>query len=109
MNYRVIITRRAERDMQNAAAWWAKEHSPEQADRWLSGLDECLRSLGQTPMRCPLAAENDLVQFEIRELHYGAGRRPTHRAIFSIAEELVLVLAVRHSAQDRLRPDDFSI
>ena len=106
MAYRVILTRRAERDLQDVARWWAAERSVEQANRWLNGFDEKLRSLSQSPTRCPLAAENADFVCELRELHYGLGRRPTHRAIFSIAEDLVLVLAVRHLAQDRLQPDD---
>jgi hypothetical protein len=37
-------------------------------------------------------------------MHYGVGSRPTHRAVFTIADDFVLVLAVRHGAQDQLRP-----
>jgi hypothetical protein len=33
--------------------------------------------------------------------------RPTHRAVFTVADDLVLVLAVRHGAQDWLQPEDF--
>lgn len=108
MTYRVVVTRRAERDMQDAAAWWATNRSPEQANRWLSSLERHLQSLSQTPTRCAAAAENERFPFELRELHYGAGRRSTHRILFTIADELVLVLAIRHAAQDRLRPEDLS-
>jgi plasmid stabilization system protein ParE len=34
MTYRVIVTRRAERDVHDAAEWWATNRSPEQANRW---------------------------------------------------------------------------
>jgi plasmid stabilization system protein ParE len=40
MVYRVIITRRAERDMQGAASWWATERSADQAKRWLAGIEK---------------------------------------------------------------------
>ncbi len=109
MTYLVVITQRAERDIQDAARWWATERSLEQADRWLVRVDEQLRSLSRTPMRCSFAPENGRLPFELRELHCGIGRRPTHRAVFTIADELVLVLAVRHRARDRLKPEDLSI
>jgi hypothetical protein len=34
------------------------------------------------------------------------GRRPTHRAVFAIRGEGMVVLAVRHLAQQDLSPDD---
>jgi plasmid stabilization system protein ParE len=106
MIFRVIITRRAERDMQAAARWWAIERSAEQAKRWLAGLETKLQSLTESPERCALSPENGRFSFELRELHYGLSNRATHRAVFTIADELVLVLAVRHAAQDFLQPDD---
>ena len=106
--YRVIITRRAEREMQDVARWWAANRSAEQARRWLAGLDEQLRTLADSPMRCPLAAEQAQIPFEIRELHYGLGRRMTHRAVFTIRDDQVLVLTIRHGAQDRLQPEDLA-
>jgi len=108
MSFRVIITAHAEADMQDAARWWASERSAEQAGRWLAGLDEKLRSLGDSPQRWPLAPEHRQFPYELRELNYGLGPRRTHRAIFMIADDLVLVLAVRHAAQDRLRPEDLA-
>lgn len=106
MVYRVIITRRAERDLQSAARWWATERSADQAKRWLAGIEKKLQALTKSPMRFPLAAENGQFPFELRELHYGIGKQPTHRAVFTVADELVLVLAVRHGAQDWLQSED---
>ena len=39
-------------------------------------------------------------------LVYGVGRRPTHRAVFTVRSDLVLVLRVRHLAQKEISPDD---
>jgi plasmid stabilization system protein ParE len=108
MSHRVIVARRAELEMQDAALWWARYRSPEQASRWLAGIENELSSLANSPERCPLAAERERFPYEIRELRYGIGKRPTHRAIFTIADDLVLVLSVRHLAQDLLSPDDLS-
>jgi plasmid stabilization system protein ParE len=106
MMHRVIISIRAEREIQESALWWATNRSAEQASRWLHGLDQKLQSLAEAPTRWPLAAENGQFAYELRELHFGIGRHPTHRAVFTIAEDLVLVLTVRHTAQDELRPED---
>jgi plasmid stabilization system protein ParE len=104
--YRAVITRRAEREMHDAALWWATNRSREQATRWLAGLEKRLKTLAKGPSRHPIAAEHRQSPYEIRELHYGLRGRITHRAVFTIAEDLVLVLSVRHAAQDQLRPED---
>jgi plasmid stabilization system protein ParE len=104
--HRVIITRRAEREMHEAALWWATNRSREQAARWLAGLEKKLNTLSKAPTRFPLAAEHEHFPYELRELHYGVRGRITHRAVFTVAEDLVLVLSIRHAAQDELRPED---
>jgi hypothetical protein len=43
---------------------------------------------------------------EIRELAYGLGRKPTHRALFAIRPDAVIVYAIRHTAQADVTPDD---
>lgn len=106
MNYIVVNTRRAEWDLSTAARWWAENRSPAEADRWLSAIQKKIESLATSPLRCPLAPEHARFSAELRELHFAVGRRPTHRIIFTVADELVLVLAVRHVAQDELEPDD---
>jgi hypothetical protein len=92
--------------MQDAARWWATQGSAEQANRWLAGIDERLQD--ESPERYPLAPENDDFPFEMRELYFGVGRRPTHRAVFTTADDLVVVLSVRHLSQNRLQPDDLT-
>ena len=109
MGFRVIITRRAESEMLDSARWWATERSIYEGKRWLAELEGKLQSLSELPKRCPLAPENGQFPFELRELHYGITSRATHHAVFTIMDDLVLVLAVRHGAQDRLEPEDISI
>jgi plasmid stabilization system protein ParE len=106
MMYRVVITRRAEREMHDAAHWWATNRSPGQAARWLAALEKRLKSLAKAPSRFPLAAEHLQFPYEVRELHYGLRGRITHRAVFTIADDIVLVLSVRHAAQDQLHPEE---
>jgi plasmid stabilization system protein ParE len=106
MTYRVLLTERARRDLEAACTWWAQNRSHEQAQRWYAGFAAAIRSLRQNPERCPRAQENEILPCELRQLNYGVGRRPTHRAVFTIREDEVLVLRVRHLAQDQLSPGD---
>ena len=45
--------------------------------------------------------------FEIREMLFGVGRRKTHRAVFRIRKDRVVVYAIRHLAQDALTSETF--
>lgn len=99
MSVPVLIQPRAKQDLLAAAAWWAEHRSPEQAARWYDGFLAAIESLSENPARHPLARENGKFPYELRELHYGLGRRPTHRAVFTIRSEAVVVLTVRHTAQ----------
>jgi plasmid stabilization system protein ParE len=74
--------------------------------RWYAGFSDAIRSLTENPERCPLAPENGRFPYEIRELHYGLGSRPTHRAVFTIRPDMVLVLTIRHAAQAELTEED---
>lgn len=106
MKYAVVNTRRAEQDLFVAARWWAENRSATQADRWLVAIEKRIESLAISPLRCPLAPENERFSTELRELYFSIRGRPTHRIIFTVADDVVLVLAVRHVAQDELQPDD---
>lgn len=56
--------------------------------------------------RCPLAQENGTFPFEVRQLNFGLGRKATHRAVFTVRPDMILVLRVRHLAQNELTLDD---
>jgi plasmid stabilization system protein ParE len=108
MSYTVVTSERAAREIEDAAAWWAREHSLEQAERWYQGVRAAITGLATSPERCPVAAERSLLRYEVRELYYGLGSKPTHRIIFTIIRETVLVLAVRHTARRPLQPEDLT-
>jgi plasmid stabilization system protein ParE len=105
MKYRVALTARAQQDRNAIFDWYAEHYSLDFADRWYEGLHSALGSLVANPTRCGLAHENDKFPFELRELLYG-GRVNKHRILFTIHEDLVLVLHLRHSSRRDLREDD---
>jgi plasmid stabilization system protein ParE len=106
MSLRVVISEQAEREMQSAFNWWAEHRSKPQADRWYAGLAKAIADLSENPERHGQSGERDRFADEIRDLLFGLGRRPTHRVVFAIRREEVVVLTVRHVAQKGLTPAD---
>ena len=66
-------------------------------------------SLDDLPTRHGLSRENDDFTYEIRDLLFGFGARPSYRAVFTIVESTVHVLTVQRSSQDKLRPADVAL
>ena len=106
MIYRIVIEPTAEREIRSAVRWKTENASPTVAARWYNGLIQKIETLRHHPTRCPLAAEDDKFDEEIRELLYGRGgkRVHRHRIIFTIREDAVHILYVRHTARDELEP-----
>jgi len=106
VTYDVVLTTKAQRQIQAAARWWAEHRSAEQAERWYERVIETLASLQQNPRRCVTAPECEAFALPLRQISFGLGRQPTHRAVFAIRGSRVVVYTVRHLAQRDLRPSD---
>jgi ParE toxin of type II toxin-antitoxin system, parDE len=105
MSHQVIIAPMAVQQLQHAANWYReRSHSDELARVWLDGFLDVLKSQQFDPERYPLARECHRFPVSIREVHYGSGRRKTHRALFQVQRQTVHVLTVRHIAQDDYNP-----
>jgi plasmid stabilization system protein ParE len=102
MTYEVIITSRAEQEVQANHDWWAAHRSAEQAARWYDEFLNAALSLEQNPERCALATENGRFAYELRQLNFGVGNKATHRLLYAIRRNEVVVLRVRHLAQQEL-------
>ena len=102
----VKILPRAEEDIERNARWWAEHHDVNQAVTWFHAVREQILSLDQFPDSNGLSAENDDFPYEIRDKLIGLGSRPSYRAVFTIRDDTVFVLAVLRGAQDYIRPDD---
>lgn len=102
----LVITELAQRELDQAHDWWAENRSRAQADRWYGGFIREILSLESDPLRCPLAPESDQFQEEVRQLNYGIGGRRTHRALFVVRETTIVILRVRHLAQQPLGAGD---
>ena len=104
MSHTIDIFPRAMADIRAAVAWRGR-HSVASAARLHAGLLTAIRSLGNSPERCPLADEAADLGLELRELLYGR-RRSVYRILFTIEGQTVNVLRIRHAAQDRLSGSD---
>jgi plasmid stabilization system protein ParE len=87
----VILMDQAHQDLEEGCRWWAKHRSIEQAERWYDGFSAAIRRLSIDAERQVVADESNDFPFEIRQLNYGLGRRPTHRAVFTIRPDMILV------------------
>lgn len=104
MSRNVVLARKAAREIEEQHDWLA-QRSPAVADRWRNSLLEAIDTLEDHPARCPEAPEAEWHE-GLRQLLHGK-RRQVHRILFEIRGETVVVLRVRHSAQDFLGPEEF--
>lgn len=105
MIYRVLIEPTAATGIRAAVAWYARNASPAVAARWYNGLIREVETLRTFPHRCPRADEDEDFAEEIRVLLYGK-RRGIYRVLFTIHEDTVHILYVRHGAQGPILPDE---
>jgi plasmid stabilization system protein ParE len=104
MSFTVTIARKAAREIEEQYDWLA-QRSQAAANRWRDSLLEAIGSLEENPERCPEAPEAEWHE-GLRQLLHGK-RRHVHRVLFEIRGQTVVVLRVRHSAQDFLSPEEF--
>lgn len=97
--YTVELDPRAIDDIENALAWLS-EKAPSELPEWIDALESKIRSLETMPERCPLAPENHQweSELELRQLLFD--RYPSiYRIIFTVLENTVRVLQVRHGSR----------
>lgn len=108
MAHAVNITPQAIAEINQIANWY-NEQQAGIGEEWLRRIEGAISSLEENPEKCGLAHESEALNFELRELLYGSGRTKTHRILFRVTDEKVIVLGIRHVAQQDVSPDDFSI
>jgi plasmid stabilization system protein ParE len=104
VNYRVEITASAKADIRETARWFTEQASTAVANRWLAALYKAMSTLRMQPGRCPVAAESHKFPLEIRESLYGRSKKRKYRIVFTIIDDVVYILYVRHTARDELKP-----
>lgn len=107
MSYRIFVTEAAKQDVRANHRWWSQNRSREQADRWLEGIDAAVQSLKQMPLRFGKAPEEGLLGIEVHQMPFGIGSKPTHRVIYVVADQEVVIYRVRSLVQDGTTEDNF--
>lgn len=107
--FKVKITDTATADIDEAFAWWSENRSEEQAKRWYREVKVAIGSLKRMPERCPAVPEAKLSIAGVKELYVGIGKHPTHRIVFVIDSDHVVILRIRHHGQNALGPDDVTV
>jgi plasmid stabilization system protein ParE len=105
MEFEVYVTRRAQRDL-NEARDFIAQFAPETAERWYVDFLRALCSLEKNPHVHPVAAESKDLPFELRQFIYRTRSKRINRALFIISGNQVRVLAVRRPGQQAVRPED---
>ena len=101
--YRIVVQPRAEADAL-AAFDWIAERSPAAAEHWLTGLRKAMAEVADQPLLHPLDIEvSERFGLSIRQALYGK-RRGTYRILYTVDDDVINVLAIRHSAQDEPAP-----
>jgi plasmid stabilization system protein ParE len=104
MTFRVETTPIAEAQIEQAYRWF-RQQNPDFADRWFRSIMNSIATLQEKPRRCGLAIEHEIFTEEVRQLLHGKSRN-VHRILFTIWEDTVYILFVRHSAQAPLTTSD---
>lgn len=105
MTFWLNVTNQARDDITRNAAWWAENHSLDEALSWYDSVYEQMSELLTEPESHGYAAENDSFPYDLREKLVG-GKKRTYRAIFTVVSTEVRVLAVRRAAQRPVTPDE---
>ena len=91
--FKVEITPSAERDLEEIWDYIAHD-SPGNATAFILQIEKQIDSLEQSPERCPLIPENQILGTSYRHLMYGQ-----YRTIFRISVETVYILRIIHGAR----------
>lgn len=96
--HRVIVTPTAVADISEQVDY-IRADSVRAAVRWYDGCFNAIQSLGSTPNRGRLAPEAETFERDIRQVVYHS-----HRILYEVVGDIVIVLHVRHGARLPLTP-----
>jgi plasmid stabilization system protein ParE len=103
--FEVEFARNAVVDFDETVDWY-EARSMDAARRWIEGVERALSELELAPERFPAARESAKLGLPLRECAFGAGRRLTHRMLFTIRPGKVVVYAIHHVSRQDLTFDD---
>jgi plasmid stabilization system protein ParE len=99
MKFTIVTLRAAERDFNDILEYIAAR-STAGAVAWAKAFDKALVYLEENAGSCPLAAENEHVEFEVRETLFKTRRGLIYRILFTVRADTVFILHIRGPGQD---------
>jgi toxin ParE1/3/4 len=99
MTYKVRLSFEAKRNV-TAISDYIAQDSPANARRWRQGIRELMRALRTSPEHEIVYCARDVGR-DIRHSFYGV-----YRILFTIEQDTVVILAVRHGARKPLSLDE---
>jgi plasmid stabilization system protein ParE len=105
MTYRVILTARAETDLDRLLTSLGTT-SADAATRLAARFWRAVSRLETTPFACGLAHERLKFAEELRHLLFGINPRRRYRALFVVRNETVVILAIRAPGERPVTPRD---
>jgi plasmid stabilization system protein ParE len=108
MSFRVRLTQAARTDLETRILSLA-ERSPEAAARLNDSFEQALVRLRDFPFSCGIAYENTRFAEEIRHLLFAGRPRRRYRALFTVRDDEVVVLAVRAPGERPVPPEELDL
>lgn len=100
--HRVVITEHAERDIDEVFAWIAMD-SATNAQEMVERIREAIRTLRRFSRAGRVCPEQPNFTYELRQVIAFP-----YRIIYTVHNDLVLILHVRHGARDEFAPEDLT-
>lgn len=108
MSYAVFLTAEAERNREQAYLFYL-ERSLQGAHRWFAAYEKTIDKLIDDPERFAIARESEDFPTKLQQINFGTRvSRPTHRMLFYIEDQTVVVVTLRHLMQDIWNPGETS-
>jgi len=105
MAFRVELLPRAQEDLESI--WlWLTERSPLRGSDWFNGLERAMRSLEESPNRCPVARSLSTPADTVRQLLYGHYPH-VYKIYYHVVGGVVEIMHVRHGARRDTQRADF--
>lgn len=98
MTYRVLLTDRAQRDVDRIVEWPA-ERAPAGAAKWLTALENSLASLEQLPERFAKTLKKDFPNRDIRQAVFKTKSGHRYWLVYCVVGAPVFVVHVRGAGQ----------
>ena len=103
MKYEVLISQAAQQEAKPITIGGPRTGRPSKRPHDSTNFIKAAFSLEENPDRSTFAPENGRFPYEVRQLNFGIGHKPTHRIVYTVRSKEIVILHVRHSAQARYR------